>query len=175
MMNIAVSLNLNIAFYSKKYDLIPMNSENWKFMRMRPANFPTIRISQLANLIAKTSGHLTEMLNVHNITEIAGLLNVCASDYWTNHYRFGIFVKGKKKRIGKAAIYRIIINVIIPVEFVYGKIKNTIDISEKALYWLSQIPSEKNKITRGFENEGIKCDNAGHSQAIIELKEQYCD
>lgn len=161
-------------FLKEKYGLVPMNPENWKFMRMRPANFPTIRISQLANLISGTAGQLTDMLNLHNINDIVGLLNTSASKYWDDHYRFGAYVKGKRKKLGKSAIHRILINVIVPTAFVYGKLKNTADISEKAFSWLSQIPPEKNNIIREFEKEGLTPENASHSQALIELKEQYC-
>lgn len=161
-------------FLKKKYNLTPLKGKIWYFMRMRPVSFPTIRISQLANIIYETSGVLTNILEINNLSSVYKVLSVSASPYWTNHFRFTTSVKGKVKKIGKSTIDIIMINTIIPFLFVYGKNKNNSDLQYKAITWLSQIKSESNKITREFSALGIKADNAMESQALIQLKNNYC-
>ncbi len=161
-------------FLKIKYKLVPMNNSLWKFMRMRPVSFPTIRISQFANLIYNSSGLLNDILEADKLQYVISLLSVKASPYWDNHFRFEKKSNGKSKKLGSSSINTILINTIIPTIFVYGKMKNDFALQEKALEWSSQIKPEWNTITREFKSMGIVAENAMQSQALIQLKNNYC-
>ncbi len=161
-------------FLRRKYSLVPMEGSLWKFMRMRPVSFPTIRISQFANLIYNSEGLLNDILEADKLQYVISLLSVAASPYWDNHYQFEKLAVGKTKKLGLSSIYIILINTIIPTLFVYGKMKNDIALQEKALSWLVEIKPESNTITREFKLMGITAENASQSQALIQLKNNYC-
>ena len=97
------------------------------------------------------------------------------SAYWQNHYRFVKSNHQKTKKMGLSFVHLILINTIIPYAFVYGRFKNDSGTEEKALQWLEEIPAENNTITRHFTDLGVKASSALHSQALIELKTNYCD
>lgn len=161
-------------YLSSKYKLSGFSASNWKFMRMRPQAFPTIRISQLANLIFKCSGNLTEIFNSKDIEDAYLFLKVSASDFWNTHYRFELKSKYQPKKLGKATKDIVLINSVIPMMFVYGKLKNKPTLQDRAIIWLSQIKAEKNKITNLFSDYGINAENSLESQALIELYKNYC-
>lgn len=161
-------------FLKNKYSLMPLEAKIWRFMRMRPTSFPTIRISQLATIICTTSGQLTKMFDANSVHNIRKLLSLAASSYWDNHYRFDKIVKGKPKKLGESTINTILINTIIPFLFIYGKLKNNYILQQKAMDWLTHIKYEKNKVTREFISYGIVPSNATESQALLQLKTNYC-
>ncbi len=167
-------LKLEYNFLRTKYDLVTMDGSLWKFMRMRPASFPTIRISQLANIIYNSSGLLSKILESDKLQDVKSLLATSASPYWDNHYQFNKIVPGKRKKLGLSSINIILINTIIPFLFVYGKSKNDDNLQNKALSWLGQIKPESNTITREFKSMGITAENAMQTQAMIQLKNNYC-
>ncbi|MFA5418166.1 MAG: DUF2851 family protein [Bacteroidales bacterium] len=163
-------------FLAAKYMLTPMDRKIWRFMRMRPANFPTIRIAQLAGLLNKSSGLIHSMLEADKLSHLLSLFNVSANEYWNNHYHFGKKVKPEKpKKLGIASIRLIVINTIVPFLFIYNRYKKDSDLDKKALDWLEQLPAEKNSITRQFLLAGIESNNSLQSQALIQLKSKYCD
>ncbi len=168
-------LRTEYRFLKTKYRLTGMEPGQWKFMRMRPASFPTIRISQLANIIYNSSGLLYKVLETDRLDNVVSLLSASASEYWNDHYQFGKPVPGKTKKLGKTTIDVILINAIIPFLFVYGKIKDDFNLNEKAINWISQIKSESNKITQEFSSVGIIPENAMQSQALLQLKSNYCN
>ena len=161
-------------FLKIKYNLQPMKSSNWKFMRMRPVSFPTIRISQFANIIYNSSALLSRILESDRLQNVISLLSASASPYWDNHFRFNTIAPGKGKKLGLATINIILINTIIPILFVHGKLKNNYEMHERALAWLTEIKSESNTIIREFEAIGISSENAMQSQALIQLEKNYC-
>ena len=167
-------LKLEYDFLKTKYDLVALDGSLWKFMRMRPASFPTIRISQLANIIYNSSGLLSKILESDKLQDVKSLLATSASPYWDNHYQFNKIVPGKRKKLGLSSINIILINTIIPFLFVYGKSKNDDNLQNKALSWLGQIKPESNTITREFKSMGITAENAMQTQAMIQLKNNYC-
>jgi len=173
--NYSKDLYREYEFLKNKYSLTALKNSHWRFMRMRPAGFPTLRISQLAMIIFHTSGQITKLFETDNLVNVTKLLSVTASQYWDNHYRFNSLVVGKPKKLGKHAINLILINTIIPFLFVFGKKNNNDMHQEKALKWLSQIASEDNKIVREYINLGITPANASESQALLHLKQKYCD
>ncbi len=159
-----------------KYNLIPLQEHIWKFMRLRPSNFPTVRIAQLAALLWKNKHLLRPVLEAESMDNIRMLYNVKASDYWITHYHFEKPQKRavKEKRLGKTAVDLIMINTVIPFLFVYGKFLNKSVFQEKALDWLMQLPAEKNNITARYLERGFPLEHALHSQALIQMRESYC-
>lgn len=107
--------------------------------------------------------------------EVKELLNVTANDYWHYHYRFDEAGEFKPKQLGEQMTDNIIINTIIPVFFAYGTFKNEEDIKDKAVQWLEELSAEKNSITNAWTSFGVKNSNALESQALIELKNGYCN
>ncbi|RLD49312.1 MAG: DUF2851 domain-containing protein [Bacteroidetes bacterium] len=173
--NYPQSLYREYLFLQKKYDLVPVETKLWRFMRMRPSNFPTTRISQFVHLLHSVSGMLNKILEHDNLNELYALFDVQANAYWQDHSYFDSPSKPKSTRLGQASIDILLINTIIPFTFIYGKIFNEENIQNKALIWYEQIKPERNKITNGFTSLGLIIDNAKHSQAVIQLKKNYCD
>lgn len=162
-------------FLAEKYGLTPINPKAWKFMRMRPANFPTIRLSQFANIIHRSSGLLHKILDSGKLSDVISLFKTQASPYWTAHFRFDKKAEPKIKVLGISSINLLLINTIIPFVFVYGKQTASDTLTEKAVNWLEQIKAENNVIIRNFNDRGIKAENAMQSQALLQLKNNYCD
>ncbi len=163
-------------FLASKYNLKPIDKSVWRFMRMRPANFPTVRISQFANLFYRTSGMLHKIFTEKNLNNIKNLFSVNASEYWDKHYRFDIPSQNKKRKIfGNTSIDILLINAVVPFVFAYGIIQNKPELKEKAVDWLEQIKAENNRFTRLYAGFGIKAENAMQSQAMVQLKTEYCD
>lgn len=169
-------LSLQYQGIKAKHQLIPLAEHIWKFMRLRPSNFPTIRIAQLAALLHKSPHLLSPVLEAKNPDEIRNLYDVTASDYWITHYHFEKPQQRavKAKRLGKTAIDLIMINTVIPFLFVYGKYHSKSVFQDKALDWLMQLPAETNSITRKYASRAFPCNHAMHSQALLQLREHYC-
>lgn len=161
-------------FLSKKYNLEHVKSWTWKFMRMRPVNFPTIRIAQFAKLI-NNSGHLlSKVLETSKLGNLKSLFLIEADQYWLNHYTFGKESKVKTKSFGSDAFDLILINTIIPFLFVYGRRQGDEILNERALMFLQQTKAEHNGIVKRWSASGIKAQNAAQSQALLTLKNDYC-
>ncbi len=169
------TLKKEFTFLSQKYDLKPMEPVWWKFMRMRPGNFPTIRISQWAALLFKLGAQFQKIPEIKRLSDVEELFSVRASSYWDEHYRFDVLSKNKKKMLGIASGNVLIINGIIPFVFVYGKLFGVQEYRDKALSWLEQIKAENNKVVRQYKKLGFPVKNAMHSQALLHLKKHYCD
>ena len=161
-------------FLKKKYKLSEIENYLWKFLRIRPSNFPTVRISQFADLIYKSSHLFSKVIETKSISELEKIFDIKSSEYWNTHYKFGKESSLKEKRFGKSAVRNILINTIIPILFLYGKEKNKAEISEKAINFLENLKPEKNNITKKWENSGTKIKNAYFSQALIQLYNEYC-
>ena len=162
-------------FLQKKYKLKPINKYLWKFLRLRPSNFPYIRISQFADLIFKSSSLFASIINTENIEQIKKMFVIKASSFWDNHYTFEKSSVIKEKKIGKQSVDIILINTIIPFLYVYGKATDNQKIKDRAINFLEQIKPENNKIIRNWKKLGIYGENAFYSQALIHLKNEYCN
>lgn len=169
-------LTAEYTFLAVKYSLKPMDKKVWKFMRMRPANFPTIRIAQFAGLLYCSPDILNQLLDTEKISHVLSFLKINASPYWNNHYQFDLISEPERiKKLGAASARLITINTIVPFLFIYNQYKNAVDYDKKALDWMEQLPTEKNAIVDAFIQLGIKADNALQSQALLQLKGKYCD
>lgn len=169
------SLKKEYLYLKKKFQLNPIERHLWKFLRSRPGNFPTIRIAQFAKLIYSSTSLFSKLIEVNTIEDCYNLLIVKPSDYWSNHYTFNKESIQKLKVIGKSAIDILLINTIIPCLFIYGKTKGIVDLQDKAIHFLESIKPEKNSIVSKWNDLGIKSDNAFFTQALIQLKNNYCD
>ena len=144
------------------------------FLRMRPASFPTLRLAQLAKMIHRNDHFFDYFKNEENISLVQKKLMVFPNDYWLYHYRFddiGIF---KEKRMGISMVNSILINTVIPLLFAYGYFKKESSFQVKALNWLMELGSERNRITNEWSSYKVFNKTAFDSQALIELSQSYC-
>jgi len=160
-------------FLKEKYGLKPTHQRLY-FLRMRPGNFPTIRLAQLASLIHQSSHLFSKIIEAENVNEVKTMFDVAANDYWHYHYKFDNPSKYKVKDLGETMIDNMIINTICPLLFAYGTYHKDEKYKSKALKWLEGVKGESNRITKKFVALGIKNRNAYDSQAFIELKNEYC-
>lgn len=168
------SLQVEYQFLATKYSLTPNMGIQWKFMRMRPANFPTIRMAQLAQLLYQSNHLFSKVLASQNVKELVNALNVEISGYWKSHYVFDKEVAPRRKKLGKTSVHSIIINTVVPFLFFYGQYKQIGAYTQKALTFLEQLPAEKNTVISHWETLGVKVKNAAQSQALLQLKNEYC-
>jgi len=161
-------------FLKEKYKLKPIH-QPVHFLRMRPGNFPTIRLAQLAALITESAHLFSKIKDAKTVKELSNWFDITANDYWHYHYRFDETAAFKKKKLGAAIIDNIIINTIAPVLFAYGSYHDEQKYKDKTLKWLEQTAAESNSITKGFQQLDIENKNAFDSQALIELKNEYCN
>lgn len=158
-----------------KHNLKPINIAIWKLSKIRPCNFPTTRISQIAKLISKDPFLPSKILTTEPIDELSKLFDISASEYWINHFSFLKPSKTKtEKHIGNDMNLSILINAVVPFIFAYGKYRNDFILQDKAFDFLLKISSEKNNIVSKFHSVGVKSNNAFISQGLIELYNNYC-
>lgn len=170
----AKQLQKEYKFLKSKFKLKPINASLWKFMRLHPPNFPTIRVAQFANLIFKSSHLFSRIIEVKYSKEISNLLSCEASEYWLTHYRFDKLSTKRKKTLGKDSINNIIINTVAPFVFVYGKQKDEEACVERALELLEKTLPENNSIISNWQELGVRAKNAYETQALLQLKNEYC-
>lgn len=155
--------------------LFPIGNYLWRFFRIRPSAFPTIRLSQFANLLATSSNLFSTLLEITDVKTMENLFNCQAADYWDTHYRFDQATERKSvKRIGRMQADSLIINAWTPLLFVYGETHGQQQYKEQALHLLQQLPAENNAIVRRFAPAGLVPENAAESQALIQLYNNYC-
>ncbi len=169
------SLLKEYTFLKQKFKLTPIDGTMWKMLRLRPNNFPYIRIAQFAALICQSSKLFSKIIEDLPIKDLQILFKCKPSEYWDTHYRFGSISPQKTKIIGDDAINTLLINTIIPFLFCYGKNKNNEDIQNKAITLLEVLPAEKNTIVKNWGEIGIRSNSAYHTQALLELKNNYCE
>jgi len=160
-------------YLKHKYQLTPI-PHNLKFLRLRPLNFPTIRLAQLANFSLKYQHTFSKIVEADTIETVKDIFSVSVSDYWKTHYTFDEESVFKEKVLGKSSVENIIINTVCPLLFFYGKTKQDENLIEKAVKWYYELKPEKNNVTKLFEELSFKPKHAGHSQALIQLNNNYC-
>ena len=154
--------------------LQPIDGYLWKFYRVRPSGFPTIRISQFASLVACSSNLFATLLDMTDAEQIAALFNQPAAEYWTSHYRFDQPSSSHPKTVGRMQAETLVINAWVPLLFVYGVVHGQQQYKEQALDLLQQLSLENNNIIRRWKAAGINADNAAQSQALLQLHNNYC-
>ena len=180
-----------------KFNLLTMPAERWKFMRMRPSNFPTIRLAQMAQLIHKNGCLFAKIKAAKDTAEVKVLFDVKASEYWETHWRFaqrdrlpqcdspttqpsgavGLSYHGSRKtakHLGDATADILIINAVAPLLFCYSKLHKDDSYCETALQFLEDTEAEDNAIIRHYASSGIKAENAMQTQALLHLYSYFC-
>lgn len=171
-----VQLKREFDFLRRKYNLQPMPALQWKFMRMRPAHFPTLRIAQLAQMIAGTTHFISLMENQVGAEDWIHTFSVQPQhEFWNDHYHFTAATPALAKRLGKNTAIALVINVVAPIMFVYGKHQGRSELKERAISLLEELPAEENGIIAGWRKCGWAVSDAGQTQALIHLKKNYCD
>lgn len=163
------------AYLAHKYQLLEskLHKVRWKFFRLRPANFPTIRIAQFAQLIHQYP-RLFDLLVYSPAQELAAHLAITQSTYWQQHYRFATPSKAKIPGLGKPSIENILINTVVPLLVAYGKAQDQQAYIDRGVAILQDLPAEHNAITRYWQKLGMSVNNAFDSQALIELFNNFC-
>lgn len=167
-------LKKEYGFLRVKFKLNPIEKHVWKFLRLRPSNFPTIRISQFAVFISNSKSVFSKIIEASSLQEIRDLFKVEASEYWDRHYSFGKISIFKKKPLGANSVNNILINTVIPIMFVYGLHSDNLAIRERMIGFMEEISAESNQIIIHWNKTGIKAPSAFFSQALIHLKMHYC-
>ena len=157
-----------------KFNLLTMPAERWKFMRMRPSNFPTIRLAQMAQLVHKNGCLFSKIKAAKNTAEVKDLFDVKASEYWETHWRFGFSTESKPKHLGETTADVLIINAVAPLLFCYGKLHKDESVCETALQFLEETEAEDNAIIRHYAQYGITAENAMQTQALLHLYSYFC-
>lgn len=171
-----VKLKKEYDYLRKKYGLKPIENHLWKFMRLRPPNFPTIRLAQFAALIVNANHLFSKILEIKDIDALRNLFaSIKTNEYWDDHYRFDVPSKSSPKVMGAASVDILLINTLALFLFSYGKHHQQQYYISRALKLLENLPAEKNNITADFVNLGVKITNAFESQALLELKNNYCN
>lgn len=168
------TLKTKYDYLKHKFHLNNKNVITPKFFRLRPPNFPTLRLAQFAVVYFQQKNLFSKIISLQNAKDFQTLFNVCASDYWNTHYNFGISSKERKKQITKSFIDLLIINTVIPLKFCYARQQGR-DVSEEILELAAEISSEENMIVSKFNSLKEISKNAYQSQALLQLKSEYCD
>lgn len=168
-------LMLEYEYLKHKYTITPIPEKLWKFFRLRPSNFPTIRIAQFCALLTSRKMNCSKILEISSTKEYHDIFNNQIHDYWTDHYLFDRSSKYCEKRIGNTFLNTVLINAIIPFIFVFGKKHNENIYVERAIKMLQELPPESNKITMKWKDLGLNANCSADSQALIHLKQEYCD
>ncbi len=169
------ALQQEYRFLKQKFSLNPIDKHLWRFMRIHPSNFPTIRLAQFARLICRSQNILAEITEMTSVNEVGKLFNSDPNPYWLTHYQFDKTSPRQKKSMGKESIHLLIINFVIPFLYIYGKMNGNPDLMQQAVALLETLPPEKNTIIRQWEKLGIKSSNAATTQSLLELKNSYCN
>jgi hypothetical protein len=170
------ALRKEYLFLQKKFSLKPLcQSSAWKFAKLYPPGFPTIRIAQFAALVYRSSSLLSKILHAENMEELTNLFTVKASDYWKSHYRFGKpSSKVTDKVLGKAAVNSLLINTVLPFMYAYSQWESNQALQNKVIHFYENLPLENNNIVRKFLIYRSDFSNALHSQSLIQLHNKYC-
>ncbi|MCB0487526.1 MAG: DUF2851 family protein [Cyclobacteriaceae bacterium] len=151
-----------------------LRKEDWKFLRLRPANFPTIRIAQFSALFFRNRSLFAKLMEATQIKDITKLFDVNTSEYWHTHYRFGRKTARSISGMGEESVHNIIINTIAPLLVAYGKAQDDQNLIDRAVDFLQKTPAEKNKITKTWASMNLQPRQAFDSQALIELNNNFC-
>lgn len=169
-----VLLQREYKILKSKFNLTIMPKSYWKFLRLRPPNFPTIRLAQMASLVCNCDNLFSKLQTINDLDSVRNLFNVEVNEYWNTHFQFEKPSKTKTKCLGDTAIDILIINAVIPVLFSYGIYHDNQDIKNRSLGLLGVIGPEDNVVIRKFVKLGVNVQNAQQSQALLQLYSSYC-
>ena len=162
-------------YLSHKFSLTAMARQTWRFLRLRPQNFPYIRLSQLAQLYCSRNADLSSITTCITLAEVRQALQTAVSPYWQTHYTFGNASRSNAKHLSSASINLLIINAVVPMLHAYGNHRKDEHLMARANDLLMSLPSEDNPHIRLWQECGITADNAADSQSLIQLHTRYCE
>jgi hypothetical protein len=162
-------------YLAHKFSMKPMDYKFWRFLRLRPQNFPHIRISQLANLYYQRKAGLSQLMECETIEQLKTILSSHVTPYWETHYTFGSTSNKNEKHLSYGSINLLMINTAIPMLFAIGRHRGKEVLCDRAFDFLEQLKAENNHIIRMWQQVGLEVKTAGDSQALIQLKKEYCD
>ena len=162
-------------YLAHKFSMKPIDFKLWRFLRLRPQNFPHIRISQLANLYYQQKAGLSQLIECETLDELKNILKSQVTPYWETHYTFGSTSTKSEKHLSYGSINLLMINTAIPMLFAYGRHSTREVLCDRAFDFLEQLKAENNHIIRMWQQVGLSVKTAGDSQALIQLKKEYCD
>ena len=162
-------------YLAHKFGLKPMDYNLWRFLRLRPQNFPHIRISQLAYLYHQRRASLSQLLETYSVKDAKEVLATAVTPYWETHYTFGSTSVRNDKNLSPFSLNLLCINTVVPILFAYGRHRGEEKYCDRAFDFLEQLKPENNHIIRLWQQCGLVVENAGDSQALIQLKKEYCD
>lgn len=168
-------LQREYAFLKNKFSLQPMPRKRWKFLRMRPQNFPHVRLAQLARFYHEGKADFSRLLSQEDTDRLRQMFAIAPSEYWQTHYTFAAASKQSEKTLRTGTIDLILINTVAPLLFAYGRDRMEEKLCDRAFRLLEDLRPESNFITRAWKEVGIKAENAADSQALLQLKTAYCD
>lgn len=151
-----------------------LSSHYWKFLRLRPANFPTIRMAQFAQLFHQRKTLFDTFVNTEKFEDLYQFFAVTQSDYWQHHYLFGKVAEQSIGGLGVQSIQNLLINTVVPLLIAYANHKDNQAFTDRAIHFLEQLPAEKNKILAAWKDAGLPAKTASDSQALIELFNNFC-
>ena len=162
-------------YLAHKFSMKPIDFHLWRFLRLRPQNFPHIRISQLANLFYQQKAGLSQLVECDSIEQLRTLFSSHVTPYWETHYTFGSTSSRNEKHLAYGSLNLLMINTAIPMLFAYGRHCSKEVLCDRAFDFLEQLKAENNHIIRMWQQVGLPVETAGDSQALIQLKREYCD
>lgn len=168
------ALRSEYLFLKQKNNLSAMRAENWKFSRMRPPNFPTLRVAQIAAIYNTYQGLFGIVRDKLSLRHLQDIFSIQPSEFWQHHYSFQSEAKRHKGNLGKMALKNLVINVIAPFAFYYGRHTKDRSYEEYAMILLESLPAEQNKIVQSFEEMQLSAINAKDSQSLLQLNNEYC-
>ena len=169
-------LQAEYRFLKNKHRLRPIEKYLWKFMRLRPSNFPGRRLAQFAALLSRSHHLLSHILEISDLERLRRLFSDLEIPvYWRTHYRFDEEVTESSAEIGQEAVHNLLINTVSVFLAAYGKYSGEEKFLHRSVSLLEQIPAEQNRILRLFQKLGYRGANALESQALVQLKKYYCD
>ncbi len=169
----ALMLQREYRFLKRKYGLLQVSRQP-AFLRMRPAAFPTVRLAQLAMLLAHNTSVFSKIKEATDHKSILSVFMVTANDYWHYHYHFDEATEYSPKHLGLQMAQNIMINTVVPLLFAYGMHIGEEVYKDRAVQWLYQFSAEQNQLTKSWQRAGIANRSALDSQALIELTNHYC-
>lgn len=170
-----LALGREYRFLAAKFNLKPMAASQWRWLRMRPQNFPYIRLSQLAELYCSRRLGLSVLLECHDVDALRATLRTSTSSYWDTHTAFGHTSPHRTKTLSAASVDSLIINAVVPVFSAYAAHRSDEPLQRRSLELLEALPAERNSIVSLWGECGLTVTSASDSQALIQLKRCYCD
>lgn len=173
--NYPASLYNEYKILKQKFELTNIKGHLWKFLRLHPSGFPTIRIAQFSSLLHKSTSLFSKIIEARKLSEVESIFDAECSEYWLSHYVFGKESPNRSKKLGKASIDIIIINTVVPFLFLYGIKKKEDKYKDRAIRFLEQLEGEKNSVITKWKLLGMPVKTAAYTQSLLELKNNFCN